>query len=251
MTTSGLVGWLNIRGIVCYLSFSDEIYSNSPTLVTLRVTNRKRLLHSYLLNIRVLDKSLLLTSVQRGKTVTTSFLLTFHRRGLHKLDLAVVSSSFPVNFFIRGIEAPLETELVVFPTPVGTRAEQFSGSTSAGGEHIQPDRGFEGELMTISDYTGVEPLRQIHWRLSARHDWFKVKQFTATANDPVIVDLSADTRLPLEKRLSRATFLINSFGKVNRGIGLKISDGRVIPPNTGRGHRLKLLTELALYDPAD
>lgn len=250
MTTSGLVGWLNIRGIECALSFPDEIYSGSPTLITLKVTNRKRFLHSYLLRVRLFDKSPLLTSVQRRHTTTASFVLSFPRRGVHKPDFAVVSSPFPVNFFIRSMEIPLDAEVVVFPSPVPSSADRFSAPTSPGGERVRPQRGIDGDLITISDYSGAEPIRQIHWRLSARHDTLKVKQHSSIATEPVIFDLSTETGLAMEGKLSAVTFLINRYAKENRMVGLKLSTEKVIPPDTGRGHRLRLLSELARYDTA-
>ena len=30
-------------------------------------------------------------------------------------------------------------------------------------------KGFEGDVTKISDYTGTEPLKLVHWRLSAKH----------------------------------------------------------------------------------
>ena len=238
MSTTGFLGWLNIRGLECDLFCSDEIYSNCPTLVTLRIANVKRLIHSYLLGIDVLGQKLLIPSIPRGESVTKSFLHTFNRRGRHTLEFATINSPFPVNFFVRSIAIPMEIDITVFPTPVGTGPNPFMGHLTTGGELQQIDRGLEGEMRTISDYTGVEPFKQIHWRLSARHDWFKVKDLGATASEPVILDLAMNNGLPVEDVLSRATFLINSLIKRNRRVGLKVDDERVIPADTGRGHRL-------------
>jgi uncharacterized protein (DUF58 family) len=247
MSTSGFLGWLNIRGIDCHISFSDEIYCNCPTLVTLKISNSKRFLYSYLLSIKILDHKSLIISVPRGGTVSTSFVHTFNARGRHELDTFIVSSPFPVNFFVRGMEVPVEIETIVFPNPVGTGANPFKTHSSAGGELQHTERGFDGEMITIADYTGVEPLKQIHWRLSARHDWFKVKELGATAREPVILDLTAKSSLPLEDKLSKAAFLVNRLGKFNGAVGLKVTKDRVIQADSGRGHRLRILRELALF----
>lgn len=247
MSTSGLLGWLNIRGIDCTLSVSDEIYSNAPTLVTLTISNRKPFMHSYLLTIALLGQKALITHVPRGATATTSFIQTFNGRGIHTVDSFIVNSPFPVNFFVRGMEVPVSEQIIVFPNPVATGYNPFTRSDSGGGEFQRTRRGSDGELFGIADYTGTEPLRQIHWRLSARHDWFKVKESAATADEPVLLDLGADSSTPLEEKLSRASFLINSLSRRNRKVGLQLSAQKSIPPGSGVTHRLRLLKELALF----
>ena len=89
-------------------------------------------------------------------------------------------------------------------------------------------------------------LRRIHWRLSARYDTLKVKQFAAGGAEPVVID---PARLPgdTETRLGMATDLVNRLHRGGRPVGLKLGD-RLIPPSHGRSHRLRLLRELALHD---
>ncbi|GAM10039.1 hypothetical protein OR1_02325 [Geobacter sp. OR-1] len=248
MATSGLVGWLNIRDVECELSFSDEIYCHTPTLVSLDITNRKRLMPSYLLDVQVAGQKRLFTSVPQKGTGKNSFIHTFNSRGRHSLTTATVSSPFPVNFFVRGMVVPVENEIIVFPAPAAAGINPFQAHTGSRGERFAAERGFDGEMRTIAEYTGVEPLKQIHWRLSARHDWFKVKELTATAAQPIILDLTAESSLPLEERLSWAVFIINKGIREDKAIGLRISSDKVIPPDKGRGHRIRMLRELALYE---
>jgi uncharacterized protein (DUF58 family) len=93
-------------------------------------------------------------------------------------------------------------------------------------------------------------MKMIHWRLSARHEWFKVKEPSATSAEPVIIDLTTHSTIPLEQRLSQATFTINRLCRENRPVGLRVSADHLIPPTSGRNNRLRLLTELAMYDPS-
>ena len=53
--------------------------------------------------------------------------------------------------------------------------------------------------------------------------------------------------IPLEERLSRAAFTVNRLCSHHRMVGLRLGDGRSIPPASGTAHRLRLLRELALY----
>jgi uncharacterized protein (DUF58 family) len=247
MTISGLLGWLNIRGLECHLALSDEIYCNIPTLVTLTIANRKHYIDSYLLHIQAAGGERLLTSVLKGATGSSSFIQTFHQRGRLSFETATVTSPFPVNFFVRGMIVPVESDIVIFPSPAVSGTSPFKAETSAYGELLGAERGFDGEMRTIGDYTGVEPLKQIHWRLSARQEWFKIKELATTAHTPVILDLTAENNLSLEEKLSWATSLINKACRENKEVGLRISKEKIIHPDKGRRHRLRLLRELALY----
>ncbi|MBI5657805.1 MAG: DUF58 domain-containing protein [Geobacter sp.] len=248
MATSGLLGWLNIRWLDCSVRFPDELYSGRPTQVTIRLTNLKPRLPSYLLRIQLLGASCSLTVVNGGATQATSFLHTFSGRGRHAAGAARICSPFPVNFFVRCVEIDCDGEAVAFPAPAAATHAPFSVRDGSSGEIQRTERGIDGDMLTIADYTGTEPLKMIHWRLSARHEGFKVKELGTARNEPVIIDLTAAAALPLEERLSFAAHQINHFSRENRAVGLKLAAGRTIPAASGRSHRLRLLTELALYD---
>lgn len=246
MSTSGIAGWLNIRSLDCRVTFPDEVYSTLPTLATICVTNRKRHIPSYLLSVNLLGTNCSFPSVTPSSTSRSSITLTVQGRGRHQAGSAVISSPFPVNFFIRGVEIQMESEVVAFPCPIGDRTIPSGSSDRIHGETTHASRGHSGDLAAIGDYSGAEPLKQIHWRLSARHDWFKVKESADSRSEPIMIDLANIDILPFELRLSRAAHQINRFSRLNRPVGLRTTNGRLIPAASGRSHRLRLLRELAL-----
>ena len=246
MAVSGVLGWLNIHGLDAGLAHPEEVYSGVSTLFTLRLTNRKRFLPSFLLRIHWNGASADFQIVDRNGTASSSFMTAFTGRGIHAVEGVTVCSPFPINFFVRCRTLPLDLRTVVFPAPLGclsgadSRSHGRSGSLSAQGE------GYEGEINRIVTYSGGDPLKMIHWRLSARHDVLKVKKLTATASEPLVIDID---RLPagnLEEKLSCATYLVNRLMREGRPVGLKLRK-RLLKPADSRGHRLRLLTELALY----
>ena len=246
MAVSGVLGWLNIHGLDAVLVPPDEVYSGVPTLMTLRLSNRKRILPSFLLRLTCNETVVDLQLVDRRGKINTSFTTTFQGRGAHTLDSVMVCSPFPINFFVRCRPLPLDLRAVVFPTPLGchtavdTRRPGRSGSLAAAG------KGYEGDINRIVAYSGGDPLKMIHWRLSARHDELKVKELSATAREPLVIDID---RLPagnLEEKLSCATYLVNRLMREGRPVGVKMRR-RLIKPADSRGHRLRLLRELALY----
>ena len=246
MAVSGVLGWLNIRGLSVGVHTPDEVYAGVKTMVSIRVENRKRALPSFLITVGVAGSRTSFILLDPGVPQTGSLLLSFEGRGLHSVERAVVSSPFPVNFFVRFTVSAVPGSFPVFPAPRPFSGRFAGGKPDAGQANSSSAKGYDGELAKISDYRGGESLKLIHWRLSAKHEVFKVKEMTATADDPVVLELDFIPGRTLEERLSFCTYLVNRLVKSGRPVGLKLGE-RVTPPASTRAHRLKLLGELAVY----
>lgn len=246
MAVSGVLGWLNIHGLDAVMIPPDEIYSGVSTLFTLRLTNRKRLLPSFLLRVDFVGTTVDFRLVDRQGAATSSLMTTITGRGSHMVGGVTVCSPFPINFFVRCRTLPLDLRTVVFPAPLGCPGSADSRSHGKGGSFATSGKGYEGDINRIVAYSGGDPLKMIHWRLSARHGELKVKELSAMAREPLVIDID---RLPagnLEEKLSCATYLVNRLMREGRPVGLKLRK-RLLKPADSRGHRLRLLTELALY----
>jgi uncharacterized protein (DUF58 family) len=116
----------------------------------------------------------------------------------------------------------------------------------AGGRtQLQPTGGSEGEIRSIRAYSG-EPLRQIHWRLSARQRQWLVKVQAGSADTPLLVDPDQLPGATLEERLSGACWLVREGLRRQRPTGLRLG-GRSFAAASGRSHLLRLLAELARH----
>ena len=135
---------------------------------------------------------------------------------------------------------------MIFPAPVSCGMPGSLDKALRNGSAATSLKGYEGDVSRIADYTGSEPMKLIHWRLSAKHEEFKVKEMNSTSREPVILDPDALPGRNLEENLSCAAFLVNRLIRANRPVGLKMQD-RVITPAVSREHRLRLLAELAVY----
>ena len=246
MSVSGILGWLNIRGVDVSIDLPEEIYCGLETLVTVRLGNRRRYLPSFLLKLKVLGAAADFDLVEGGGERKNSFTCTFRERGEHVVAWGEVSSPFPINFFVRSRRTPIQCRIVVFPAPLRAQLPGGHDKPGTGGVLTAASKGYEGDVAKIGDYSGTEPLKLIHWRLSAKHGELKVKELTAGARTPVIIDIDTLQGRSLEENLSRATFLINRLMKSNRPVGLKFGE-RILAPAVSRTHRLRLLSELALY----
>lgn len=246
MAVSGVLGWLNIRGLAVSVRLPDELYAGVQTLVKVRVENRKRYLPSFLITATVSGSPASFVILDPRAPQTGSLQLAFAERGTQSVELARISSPFPVNFFVRFTVVTVSGSFTVFPAPLPLTAAYQSGKPDPGAIVASGLPGQDGELAKISDYRGGESLKLIHWRLSAKHEVFKVKEMTGTADEPVVLELDLIPGATLEERLSYCTYLVNRLVRKGRPVGLKLGS-RVIAPAATRQHRLKLLGELAVY----
>jgi uncharacterized protein (DUF58 family) len=246
MAVSGICGWLNIRGLKMRIDLPDEVYCGLETLATLRLVNAKRRFPSFLLNAKILGKSVTANLIKGGQVDASSFVLTFPERGKVTIPFGDIYSPFPINFFVRRQRMAVARQLLVFPAPRSCAMAENLGKTGKSGDFASPRKGYEGDVTRIADYTGSEPMKLIHWRLSAKYEEFKVKEMSATFREPIIIDIDAMPGANLEEHLSCAVFLINRLIRANRPVGLKLPD-KVIIPALSREHRLGLLAELAVY----
>jgi uncharacterized protein (DUF58 family) len=245
MAVSGVLGRGNFAGLRVSIEPPEEVYDGRQTLVRVRVENRRRFLPAFLIRVVLLDTEVTFSVVDPAGSATAAATVTFRGRGLQCPPPAQVFSIFPINFFVRRWAVPMAGPVTVFPAPVACGDPFGPEGDAGGGERLLPERGSEGEISRIADYRG-EPMKRIHWKLSARQGELKVKELSTVAREPVLLDPEALSGTTLKARLRSASFLIIRYLREGRPVGL-ILGGRKIPPETGRAHKLRLLTELALY----
>ncbi len=246
MSITGLAGMLNLQKLSPELLMPQEMFAGTPAPFRLRIKNSKRYLPSFMIRMETdSGDNCTIPVISRNSTVEEFFSITFPARGRAVVGIITVSSIYPVNFFTRYWKFNLEETVIVFPHLIfGKYQDGIIGNASAG-SNLRQSRGMDGELERIAEYSGNEPLRLIHWKLSARSDDLLVKEFGSQTVQPLVIDLEQQTGQNLEERISRAAWQVKKL-IVSRPVGLKLHD-RTIAPATGNGHCLYLLTELALY----
>lgn len=246
MAISGVMGKGNLDRLVVTLEFPDELYAGHATLARVRLANGRRRFPAFLIEVGFAGEKVTFPLVSPGGSEVRTCPARFARRGTQPLTELTIRSIFPINFFSRYLKRTPEQKVTVFPAPVACRGvvhgegrqQAFDGETSG--------RGLEGDIERIGDYSGSEPTRLIHWKLSARHDQLKVKELSRPQNVPLWLE---PDRLPggsLERRLGCAAFLIHRAYREGQPVGLQIGTRR-IGPGSGRGNKLRLLHELADY----
>lgn len=245
MAVSGWLGRNNLAQLRLDVQLPDEIYDGVETLVTVRLHNRQRWLPACLLQLRFEGGQTGCPLLSRGGRVRLPLAVTFRGRGVRRVQAIRVSSTFPINFFVRSLALPVGREVLVFPCPRPISLPSAVSLGSLQGCH-STDRGYEGDLTRIDDYRGGEPLKLIHWKISARQDQLKVKELSSLTASPLIIDPLRMPGTNLEERLGGACWLVKTLCRSGRSVGLQLDSGR-IPPACSRQHQLRLLGALARY----
>jgi uncharacterized protein (DUF58 family) len=246
MAVSGVFGWLNIHRLTLHIELPDEIYDGTDTLVSVSLENKKSIIPAFLIGVKLAGERFEFNLVNRRGRESCSLVLRFHGRGYAAPTETVIQSRFPINFFIRSKYYKIPDSFVVFPAPKACYSTVDFSAGGVRGESLARCKGFDGDVLKIRDYTGNEPLKLIHWRISAKHEEFKVKEMAGSASQPLILDIGLLPGANLDDALSCGVFLVNRYMRQNRPVGLK-AGGLLLKPDLSRAHRLRLLTELAVY----
>ena len=243
MLVSGLTSIVNIRGLEVRLIPPLEVYAGRRERFRVLVRKRFRL-PSFLIKVSS-DVDEVLFPLVDGRWREGHLDLLFADRGKVDKVRLVLSSDFPLGMFVRSVELEAQTQVIVFPKPVpapmptGTVGKLKEGSSS------KPTlvKGYE-EFKGIKDYSG-EPMKLIHWKLTAKRGEITVKEMLSEEKEPVILSLDM-VEGDIETRLSKLTYLAVRLIDEGYPVGLKLN-GKELPPERGELHKIAILRELALY----
>jgi len=245
MAVSGILGQRNLQRLTIEIFPEEDLFANLPANISVQLHNRRRWLPAFLLQVEIGASHRLYPAIPAGNTMKMSLPLTLAERGYQKVPDIWIRSCFPINFFIRSRRLVNQGQLLIFPQPLSVTIplNQTESRHARHQELVQP--GNDGELRNIDSYQSSDPLKAIHWKLSARHDDYKVKRLNRLGAPAVTVNLT-DFSGSLEQRLSRCTFAIIQMTRQQQAVGLQLDEQRIAPA-AGRNQQIKLLTELALY----
>ena len=246
MSVTGLAGMRNIANLKPELTPPSEIFAGSPATFRVRLHNHKTFFPSFLIILKTpAGEKIVFPFIAAGKIAEATILLTFPERGSRGIEKITINSPFPVNFFTRSWTVPVKEQFLIFPALLKAVADSPESDATGASGILARDRGVDGELERIAEYSGSEPLRMIHWKLSARGDSLLVKDFGSQAATPLLINPDLISGLTIEERISGAAWLVRHWAN-RRPVGVQL-EGKIIPPATGKHHALHLLSELALY----
>jgi len=243
MLISGVSSIINLKGIELSLIPPLEVFARKRSPFRL-VARKKGIMPSFLIRISS-DTGETLFPIIDSRNRESNIDLLFDKRGVVEEVRLTVSSDFPLGMFVRSMEVVAKVKLTVFPTPIPSVLRTVSGGKYQEGSSTRPsfNRGYE-EFKGVKEYSG-EPMKLIHWKLTAKKEELLVREMLDEEKEPVILTLDM-VEGSIEEKLSKLTYLTIKLMDMGYPVGLDIGDIR-IPPARGESHKLRILRELALY----
>jgi len=228
---SGVLAWLNLRGVEWRLDVQPPLIAGQETQVGLHLRNDKRFLPTYALwfdfaatpqrsgepakpestiTAKGIDVWAALKKADEGTTEGTVYLrtrldpagqakldwsFTPARRGLMRIELRGVGSLFPFGFLRKQTGTDLRREVPVWPSPVEYRRFGAASPRRPAGELRQSKAGNEGEMMALRNYEHGDSHRLIHWKASARKGKLLIRQFSSQNSDACALWLRTDAEV--------------------------------------------------------
>jgi uncharacterized protein (DUF58 family) len=261
IVVSGILSEQGMRGLALSGIAPEEIYSGRPALFGAKLVNRKRWLTSYSITVELLAREartlesgsrfIYFRRIEAGTERFATWEETLPRRGRHRLAGVRITTRFPFGLFVKAGRPALADEVLVFPPIRSIPAESLRRLGDAG-DAAARRRGRGNDLYNLRGYRPGDDPRFIHWRSSAKAESLMVRELEAdTSHDTrlVLVGRGTPGAEALETGLSEAASFAVALIRAGAGVEL-IGPDLVVALGRGRPHLRRVLTALALYEPA-
>lgn len=183
----------------------QRISAGDPLVVDIEVTNHRRRLTTYALNVAdQLQRELpysdeeptsietVVASIRAHDVGQASYRCLITRRGRYRFGPMRLSSRFPLGLVVASERLAVLDLLVVCPR-IGTltkRWDQWLEAERSGSQRSSSRRGLtEGDYYGMREWRSGDSQRWIHWRTSARLNEIAVRQFEEQRNSDVAIVL--------------------------------------------------------------
>lgn len=242
LVLSGVLSWLNLRGVAWRLQYAGSWRAGQTQTVALELRNGKRVLPTYGLwfdcvsvprgqaGEAVMVRRHLEGRLDPGRTERLEWPVRAARRGRLRLRLDAAGSLFPFGFLRKSVACGLGAEVLVWPAPAEYRRHGDGSVWRVVRSQGQVNRsGQGGDLLALRRYSPGDSPRLVHWKASARLRHLMVRQFTTEGLEGYTLRVDTDAAIwsrpeQFELALSLAATLAEDLFRSERLQAVVIDD---------------------------
>jgi uncharacterized protein (DUF58 family) len=246
---SGNMARKNIENAQIDVKFGDEVYAKKETKLEVIVTNKRKYLPLYLIQIKIMGKDLLFLNIAKNAKASQEVNVVFDKRGTQSITDIQACSIFPFNFVLRCQKSiTINKEITVFPElrPCKSLVNSTIQSMTAGYYNSGDKSGNEDEVYTIRDYIVGDSLKLISWKATAKTDRLKSKELSVVNSPSAVIDFDAIDIKDLEMKLSCITTLVNKLIASKSEVGFRCKKF-FVPASLKQSVKLRIFRYLANY----
>jgi uncharacterized protein (DUF58 family) len=240
---------VNMYGLVLEVSQNQPIFANSYADMSIKVSNKKKIMPSYSIKVMMSEKlrgESYFQEISSLSDMSKIVPVIYAKRGIYRYGDFFIESSFPFIFCSDRISCRFDGEVIVYPEIRNINGiipeiidERYELSISKIGKG--------DEFSMIREFRYGDDWRRIHWKASAKTAKFMVMEYAA--EEPKKLTIILDNLMPyddefFEKAVSFAASASDKF--LNEGFFVRLLTCRkVIPFGNDREHLFKILDVLA------
>lgn len=257
---SGVLSELCLRHLAVSRKVPAAIHAGSPYLMGISLSNRKRRLPSFSVEVedlvagKPLDKRCYFLKLPAGRTQETAYRHQLSKRGRHQLTGFRLSTKFPFGLIQKSRDVADARELLIYPALVRVPESVLRGFPATYGLGRHKWRSRSGEFAGLRDYRPGDDPRDIHWRSTARRGvtLMRESEDDEGLEATILFDNLLGDGIGMES-FEEAVSLAASVATVLIQRGYRVAFGArdvEIPPDGGPAQRSRILGFLALCEPA-
>jgi uncharacterized protein (DUF58 family) len=259
---SGVLSESSLRGIRVRRQLPRELYAGFENKIVLEISNSQRRVAAFAVVVE--DRRAtpepgpsnrpraFALRVGAGETLRRAYDFRPDRRGRVQFEEFRVFTRFPFGLFSKSLTLSASQSALVYPALEHAPGLKNFGSPRDTGERLSAPAGSGADAIGLRDYAPGDPLRRIHWRASMRRRSLLVREVESEHEAEVEVQLRTRGPQPgerFERSVGWAASEIAALLDAGSRVSLRTDDD-FIDAGAGARHRARLLSYLALVEPA-
>jgi len=166
-------------------------------------------------------------------------------RGILKPGPLLIHSNYPLGLFRAGTQIDPDLECIVYPKPLPGNVNTID-ARSPTGEDVSYSGPGSDNFHGLKSYAPGDPIQRISWKASSRGKGLFTKDFSGQYGSAVFLDWHTLKAPDPEHKLSLLCHMVLKAYQNDLSYGLRLP-GNSLEPGKGRGHKLRCLKALALF----